>query len=155
MCEVWMTRRYGRGWRHRYLVAERRNVSYLRIAAAAASDNCMRSAQIKDTYGTIKCAVHTSLQKGELDTHDTFSSGAYQVVMGMAGTLFMLFTNTRLQFRIAGEVEPSTSELVHHISQDRYLPVHPASTKSRTPHRWPESCLTCPGNTRYIAQKHV
>ena len=116
----------------------------------------MRSAQIKDTYGTIKCAVHTSLQKGELDTHDTFSSGAYLVVMrSMARRFLLLFTNTRLQFRIAGEVEPSTSELVHHMCQDRYLPVHPTSTKSRTPHRCPESCLTCPGNTSYIAQKHA
>ena len=116
----------------------------------------MRSAQIKDTYGTIKCAVHTSLQKGELDTHDTFSSGAYLVVMGsMARRFLLLFTNTRLPFRIAGEVEPSTSELVHHICQDRYLPVHPTSTKSRTPHRCPESCLTYPGITWYIAQKHV
>ena len=34
--------------------------------------------------------------------------------MGMACTLFMLFVNTRLQFRIAGEVEPSTPEL--HVS---------------------------------------
>ena len=75
--------------------------------------------------------------------------------MGMACILFRPFTNTRLQFRIAGEAEPSTSELVHHMSQDRYLPVHPTSTKSRTPHRCPESCLTCPGNTSYIAQKHV
>ena len=109
----------------------------------------MRSAQSKETcsYGTTKRAVHTSLQQGELHTHDTFSSGAYLVVMGMAGTLFRLFTNARLQFRIAGEAEPSTSELVHHMSQDRYLPVHPTSTKSRTPHRCPESCLTCPGNT--------
>ena len=117
----------------------------------------MRSAQSKETcrFGTTKRAVHTSLQKGELDTHDTFSSGAYVVVMGMACTLFMLFINTRLQFRIAGEAEPSTSELVHHMSQDRYLPVHPTPTKSRTPHRCPESCLTCPGNTNYIAQKHL
>ena len=58
--------------------------------------------------------MHTPLQQGELDTHDTFSSGAYLVFMGMACTLFMLFVNTRLQFRIAGEVEPSTSEL--HVS---------------------------------------
>ena len=99
--------------------------------------------------------MHTPLQKGELDTHDTFSFRAYLVVMGMACTLFMLFINTRLQFRIAGEAEPSTSELVHHMSQDRYLPVHPTPTKSRTPHRCPESCLTCPGNTNYIAQKHL
>ena len=81
----------------------------------------MTSAQSKDTcsYGTPKRAVHTSLQQGKLDTHDTFSSGAYLVVMGMAWGFFMLFTNTRLQFRIAGEAEPSTSELVHHMSQDR------------------------------------
>ena len=68
------------------------------------------SAQSKHTYGTTKRAVHSPPQRGELDTHDTFSSGAYLVVMGMACTLFMLFTHTRLQFRIAGEVEPSTSE---------------------------------------------
>ena len=117
----------------------------------------MRSAQSKETYsyGTTKRTVHTPLQQGELDTHGTFSSGAYLVVMGMACTLFMLFNSTRLQFRIAVEAEPSTSELVHHMSQDRYLPVHPTSAKSRTPHRCPESCLTCPGNTSYIAQKHV
>ena len=117
----------------------------------------MRSSQSKETcsYGTTKRAVHTPLQQGELDTNDTFSSGAYLVVMGLAGTLFRLFTNTRLQFRITGEAEPSTSELVHHMSQDRDLPVHPTSTKSRTPHPCPESCLTCPGNTTYIAQKHV
>ena len=104
---------------------------------------------------TTKRVVHTPLRQVELDTHDTFSSGAYLVVMGMACTLFMLFNNTRLQFRIAGEAEPSTSELVHHMSQDRYLPVHPTSTKSRTPHRCPESCLTYPGITAYIAQKLV
>ena len=117
----------------------------------------MRSAQSRDTcrFGTTKRAVHTPLQQGELHTHDTFSSGANLVVMGMACPLFMLFNNTRLQFRIAGEAEPSTSELVHHMSQDRDLPVHPTSTKSRTPHQCPESCLTCPGNTSYIAQKHV
>ena len=117
----------------------------------------MRSSQSKETcsYGTTKRAVHTPLQQGELDTNDTFSSGAYLVVMGLAGTLFRLFTNTRLQFRITGEAEPSTSELVHHMSQDRYLPVHPTSTKSRTPHRCPESCLTCQGITWYIAQEHV
>ena len=81
----------------------------------------MRSAQSRDTwrFGTTKRAVHTPLQQGEPDTHDTFSSGAYLVVMGMACPLFMLFFNTQLQFRIAGEAEPSTSELVHHMSQDR------------------------------------
>ena len=81
----------------------------------------MRSAQSKETcsYGTTKRAVHTPLQQGELDTNDTFSSGAYLVVMGMACKRFMLFINTRLQFRIAGEAEPSTSELVHYMSQDR------------------------------------
>ena len=117
----------------------------------------MRSAQSRDTcrFGTTKRAVHTPLQQGELHTHDTFSSGANLVVMGMACPLFMLFNNTRLQFRIAGEAEPSTSELAHHMSQDRDLLVHPTSTKSRTPHPCPESCLTCPGNTSYIAQKHV
>ena len=117
----------------------------------------MRSAQSKDTcsFKTTKRVVHTSLRQGELDAHDTFSSGAYLVVMGMACTHFMLFHNTRLQFRIAGEAEPSTSELAHHMSQDRDLLVHPTSTKSRTPHPCPESCLTCPGNTSYIAQKHV
>ena len=63
--------------------------------------------------------MHTPLQQGERDTHGTFSSGAYLVVMGMACTLLMLLINTRLQFRIAGEAEPSTSELVHYMSQDR------------------------------------
>ena len=99
--------------------------------------------------------VQTPLQQVELYMDDTLSSYAYLVAMGMACPLFILFINNRLQFRMAGEAVSKASKLAYHIVNNRRLPFHTRPTKSRTPHRCPESCLTCPGNTRFIAQKHV
>ena len=70
--------------------------------------------------------------------------------MGVTCTMFILCISTRLQFRMAGEAVPSTLELGDRMSQDRCLPLHPPSTKSRCPEAW----VKLPGTTSEIAHKH-
>ena len=97
--------------------------------------------------------VQTPLQQVELYMHDTLSY-AYLVAMGMACPLFILFINTRLQFRMAGGAVSKASKLAYHIVNNRRLPLHTWPTKSRTPHRCPDCLVTCPGTISDMAHGH-